>query len=71
VEEKYPKLKDRKLPFELKGSWTEPKASIDIEAMLKAEYQDKIDKKKDELEDKAKDKLKDKLGDIFNRKKDN
>ena len=70
VEQKYPKLKGRKLPFELKGTWAEPKASIDIEAMLKAEYQDKIDKKKEELEDKAKDELKDKLGDLFNRKKD-
>ena len=70
MEAKYPKLKDRKLPFELKGTWAEPKASIDIEAMLKAEYQDKIDDKKKELEDKAKDELKDKLGDLFNRKKD-
>ncbi|RDX35193.1 AsmA family protein [Kangiella sp. HD9-110m-PIT-SAG06] len=69
VEQKYPKLKDKKLPFELKGTWAEPKASIDIEAMLKAEYQGKIDEKKKELEDKAKDELKDKLGDIFNRKK--
>jgi AsmA protein len=69
VEQKYPKLQGKKLPFELKGTWAEPKASIDIEALLKAEYQDKIDKKKEELEDKAKDKLKDKLGDIFNRKK--
>lgn len=71
VEEKYPKLKGKKLPFELKGTWAEPKASIDFEAMLKAEYQGKIDEKKKELEDKAKDELKDKLGDIFNRKKDN
>ena len=70
VEQKYPKLKGKKLPFELKGTWAEPKASIDIEAMLKAEYQGKIDEKKKELEDKAKDELKDKLGDIFNRKKD-
>ncbi|GAA4362400.1 AsmA family protein [Kangiella marina] len=70
MEAKYPKLKDKKLPFELKGTWAEPKASIDIEAMLKAEYQDKIDDKKKELEDKAKDELNDKLGDIFNRKKD-
>ncbi len=69
VEQKYPKLKGKKLPFELKGTWAEPKASIDIEAMLKAEYQGKIDEKKKELEDKAKDELKDKLGDIFNRKK--
>ena len=70
VEQKYPKLKGKKLPFELKGTWAEPKATIDIEAMLKAEYQGKIDEKKKELEDKAKDELKDKLGDIFNRKKD-
>ena len=70
VEQKYPKLKGKKLPFELKGTWAEPKASIDIEAMLKAEYQGKIDEKKKALEDKAKDELKDKLGDIFNRKKD-
>ena len=69
VEQKYPKLQGKTLPFELKGTWAEPKASIDIEALLKAEYQDKIDEKKEELEDKAKDKLKDKLGDIFNRKK--
>ena len=70
MEAKYPKLKGKKLPFELKGTWTEPKASIDIEAILKAEYQGKIDEKKKELEDKAKDELKDKLGDLFNRKKD-
>ncbi|AKE52813.1 AsmA family protein [Kangiella geojedonensis] len=70
MEAKYPKLKGKKLPFELKGTWTEPKASIDIEALLKAEYQGKIDEKKKELEDKAKDELKDKLGDLFNRKKD-
>lgn len=66
-ETKYPKLKGKNLPFELKGTWAEPSASIDIEALLKAEYQEKVDDKKKELEDKAKDKLKDKLGDIFNR----
>lgn len=72
VEQKYPKLKGKKLPFELKGTWAEPSASIDIEALLKAEYQDKIDEKKKELEDKVKDELEDKLGDLFkNRKKDN
>lgn len=72
VEEKYPKLKGKQLPFELKGTWAEPSASIDIEALLKAEYQGKIDDKKKELEDKAKDELEDKLGDLFKkRKKDN
>ncbi|GAA0201712.1 hypothetical protein GCM10009123_06270 [Kangiella japonica] len=69
VDQKYPKLQGKALPFELKGTWAEPKASIDIEALLKAEYQEKVEQKKEELEDKAKDKLKDKLGDIFNRKK--
>ncbi|WP_223670909.1 AsmA family protein [Kangiella shandongensis] len=71
LEAKYPKLKAKALPFELKGSWAEPRASIDVEALLKAQYQDKVDEKKKELEDKAKDELEDKLGDIFKRKKDN
>lgn len=74
VETKYPKLKDKKLPFELKGTWAEPKANIDYEAILKAEYQGKIDEKKEELEDKAKkeleDKVDDKLKDFLRRKKD-
>ncbi|AOE50645.1 AsmA family protein [Kangiella sediminilitoris] len=71
MENKYPKLKAKALPFELKGTWAEPSASIDIEALLKAQYQDKVDEKKKELEDKAKEELEDKLGDIFKRKKDN
>lgn len=71
MEAKYPKLKAKALPFELKGTWAEPSASIDIEALLKAQYQDKVDAKKKELEDKAKDELEDKLGDLFKRKKDN
>lgn len=69
VEAKYPKLAGKNLPFELKGTWTEPTANIDYEALLKAEYQGKIDEKKEELEDKVKDELEDKLGDIFKKKK--
>ncbi|WP_018625156.1 AsmA family protein [Kangiella aquimarina] len=69
VEAKYPKLKDKKLPFELKGTWAEPKANIDYEAIIKAEYQGKIDEKKEELEDKVKDELEDKLGDFLKKKK--
>lgn len=69
VEAKYPKLAGKNLPFELKGTWTEPAANIDYEALLKAEYQGKIDEKKEELEDKVKDELEDKLGDIFKKKK--
>ncbi|MBD3652969.1 AsmA family protein [Kangiella sp.] len=69
VEAKYPKLKDKKLPFELKGTWAEPKANIDYEAILKAEYQGKIDEKKEELEDKVKDELEDKLGDFLKKKR--
>lgn len=69
VEAKYPKLAGKNLPFELKGTWTEPAANIDYEALLKAEYQGKIDEKKEELEDKVKDELEGKLGDIFKKKK--
>ena len=69
VEEKYPKLAGKKLPFELKGTWAEPKANIDYEAILKAEYQGKIDEKKQELEDKVKDELENKLGDFLKKKK--
>lgn len=69
VEAKYPKLAGKKLPFELKGTWAEPKANIDYEAILKAEYQGKIDEKKEELEDKVKDELEDKLGDFLKKKK--
>ncbi|MCW8856530.1 MAG: AsmA family protein [Kangiella sp.] len=70
VEAKYPKLAGKKLPFELKGTWAEPKANIDYEAILKAEYQEKIDEKKQELEDEAKDKVEDKLKDLLRRKKE-
>lgn len=70
VEAKYPKLAGKKLPFELKGTWAEPKANIDYEAILKAEYQGKIDEKKQELEDEAKDKVEDKLKDLLRRKKE-
>lgn len=69
VEAKYPKLAGKKLPFELKGTWAEPKANIDYEAIIKAEYQGKIDEKKEELEDKVKDELEDKLGDFLKKKK--
>lgn len=70
LEAKYPKLAGKKLPFELKGTWTEPKANIDYEAILKAEYQGEIDEKKQELEGKAKEQVEDKLKDLLRRKKE-
>lgn len=70
VEAKYPKLAGKTLPFELKGTWAEPKANIDYEAILKAEYQGKIDEKKEEIEEEVKDKVEDKLKDLLRRKKE-
>ncbi|MRX28670.1 AsmA family protein [Kangiella sp. HZ709] len=65
LEKKYPQLAGVDLPFELKGTWTEPRPSIDFESMLKAKYKSQIDKeiddKKKELEDEIKKKLLDKL----------
>ncbi len=65
LEKKYPQLTGVNLPFELKGTWTEPKPSIDFESILKAKYKSQIDKeiddKKKELEDELKKKLLDKL----------
>ncbi len=65
LEKKYPQLTGVDLPFELKGTWTEPKPSIDFESILKAKYKSQIDKevddKKKELEDELKKKLLDKL----------
>ncbi len=65
LEKKYPQLAGMDLPFELKGSWTEPKPNIDFESLLKAKYKSQVDEKvndkKKELEDELKKKLLDKL----------
>ena len=68
IEQKYPQLAGKRLPFELKGSWQEPAISLDLESLLKAQYSDKLEQEKDKVEDKLKDKLKDFL---FKKKKDN
>lgn len=77
MEEKYPQLTDKTLPLKIKGSWQEPKATIDFESLLKdqlqSELEDKLggklkDKRKD-LEDELKDKLKDSLFDKFKKGK--
>ncbi len=65
LEQKYPQLAGMDLPFELKGSWAEPRPNIDFESLLKAKFKSKIDKqvedKKKELEDELKKKLFDKI----------
>lgn len=65
LEQKYPQLKDSALPFELKGTWEQPRPMIDVESLLKAKFKGEVDakveKKKEELKNKLEDKLKDKL----------
>lgn len=65
LEQKYPQLVGMDLPFQLKGTWSEPQPSIDFESLLKARYKSELDKKvkdkKKELEDELKKKLLDKL----------
>lgn len=69
LEQKYPQLKDAALPFELKGTWEQPRPMIDFESLLKAKLKGKVDakvdKKKEELKNKLEDKLKNKLKNKF------
>lgn len=65
LEKKYPQLAGMDLPFELKGTWAEPKPNIDFESLLKAKYKSQVDKKVEEKKKELKDELKKKLLDKF------
>ncbi len=63
LEKKHPQLADMDLPFELKGTWSEPRPNIDFEALLKAKYKSQLDTKVEDKKEELKDKLKKKLFD--------
>ncbi len=63
LEKKYLQLAGMDLPFELKGTWNEPRPNIDFEALLKAKYKSQLDTKVEDKKEELKDKLKKKLFD--------
>jgi len=54
------------IPLKIKGSFDDPKFSLDTSGALKAKLDQEKDKAKDKLKSKLKDKLKGKLGGLFN-----
>jgi AsmA protein len=56
---------DAQIPVKVTGSLTDPKVRPDIDAYLKGEAKQRLDKEKEKVEKKLKDKLGDKLKDIF------
>jgi AsmA protein len=60
-------LVDAQIPVKVTGALTDPKVRPDIEAYLKGQVKEKLDKEKTKLEEKVKDKLGDKLKDLLGR----
>jgi len=54
-------IKNTSIPVTVKGSFSEPKISLDVKSMVLASQQEKIDEKKQELQEKLNKKIDDKL----------
>ena len=64
-ETKLDDLRGLKIPLLIKGSFTDPKFSLDTEGALKSKLKDKADQVIEKNKEKLKDKLKSKLGSLF------